>query len=154
MSTKWIVIINRVEARVFDAEGMLRINVLQNAAGREKNRAFTTDKPFTGRSSGLSKSLTHSVGESSPHDEVAKRFAKKIGNYLKKRFDEHLFESVVLVAEPRMHGWVNSALDDQLKKLATWESGDLGKLSDHELKIHFLGKESAWPRVASSQFDS
>lgn len=153
--SKWIVVINRVEARVYDSKDMRKLYVLTNSLGREKNRAFTTNRPFLGRNRSLSKSLTHNLDdEKSPHDEAAKKFAKKICLYLKKRFDEHRFGELLLVAEPRMHGWVEQSLDKKIADRSTWKASDLGHLSDHEMKIRFLGKEAVWPRAVPSQSNS
>jgi protein required for attachment to host cells len=152
---KWIVIINRSEARVFNSENMRKLYTLRNPLGREKNRAFTTGRPCLDRGPGLTKDGIHSMtGEKVPHDEAAKDFARKVNAYLYRRFLEHRFEAIELVAEPRMHGWINDAMDEKLKAKTEWKTKDLGKLSDQELKILFLGKKAVWPRALSSQSNS
>jgi protein required for attachment to host cells len=94
------------------------------------------------------------TGEKSPHDEAAKVFAHKICEYLHKRHLEGKFTSLEMVAEPRMHGWVKECMGKDLLVLSHWTSKDLGKLSDHEVKILFLGKEAVWPHARSSQSNS
>lgn len=145
---QWVGIINRTEARIFNAEDMSKIYTLKNSAGKQKNREFTTDKPGVARNRSLSKSSTHSLtGEKSPHNEAAKAFARKISEYLRKRHGEGRFASLLLIAEPRMQGWVRKELDPKIKKLAKWKSKDLAKASDQEIKILILGKEAVWPRA-------
>lgn len=155
MTKRWIAIVSRTEARIFDAEDMRKIYTLKNNLGREKNRAFTTDKPGLGRNRSLSKGSIHNLtGEKSPHNEAAKKFAHKLNAYLKKRFTEHRFDTLLLSAEPRMQGWVKSEMEESLKKRAEWRPKDLAKLSDYDLKVLFLGKEAVWPRKVTSQSNS
>ena len=137
--TKWIAIVNRTEARIFDAQDMRKIYTLKNGAGREKNRAFTTGRPGFGRNRSLAKGSTHGLtGEKSPHDEVAKKFALKLNAYLQRRFLENQFESLLLSAEPRMQGWLKGGMEKTLKNRSEWKRKDLANLSDHEIKKLFL----------------
>lgn len=146
---KWVAIVNRVEARIFDAEDMRRLYVLTNNIGREKNRAFTSGRPGVGRNRTGSKSSTHNMtGEKSPHDDAAIQFSRKVNLYLARRFNEHKFDHVIIAAEPRMMGWLREGLDKNLEGRSEWRPKDLGKLSDHELRVLFLGKEAVWPRTA------
>lgn len=155
MTKKWIAIVNRTEARIFNAEDMRKIYTLRNPLGREKNRSFTADKPGLGRNRSLSKGSIHNLtGEKSPHNEAAKKFAHKLNIYLRKRFHEHRFDTLLLSAEPRMQGWIKSGMQENLKKRSEWKPKDLAKLSDHELKALFLGKEAVWPRKVTSQSGS
>lgn len=150
MPKEWVVVVNRVEARVFLADSMERIHRLSNSLGREKNRKFTTDKPGVGRGRLGRPSTTHNLtGEKHPHDEAAIQFARRLGLFLKRRLDEKKFAKVKIVAEPRMAGWLRSVFDKNLLSRCEWNRKDLGKTSDHGLKILFLGKESVWP-VSSS----
>ncbi len=63
-------------------------------------------------------------------------------------------ENLLLSAEPRMQGWVKSGIEDNLKNQSEWKPKDVAKLSDHELKVLFLGKEAVWPHPAPSQSNS
>lgn len=155
MTKKWIAIVNRSEARIYNSEDMTKIYTLKNNLGRLKNRDFMTDKPGSDRNRSHSKASTHSLdGEKSPHDEAAKKFAKKISLYLKKRFEEHLFQELLVSAEPRMLGLVKSSMEKSLTPHVEWQRKDLVKLSDHEIKILFLGKESTWQTAIVPQSNS
>jgi protein required for attachment to host cells len=152
---KWVAIVNRIEARIFDAENMRKIYVLTNNLGREKNRAFTTSRPDLGRNRTASKASTHNMtGEKNPHDDAAIQFARKVNLYLGRRFNEHKFESLVVAAEPRMMGWIKVGMDKHLEDRCEWKRKDLGKKSDHALKILFLGKEAVWPKTESQRSSS
>jgi protein required for attachment to host cells len=147
---KWIAVVNRVEARIYNAANMRRMRTLSNVLGREKNRAFTTDKPGSDRNRVKAKSSIHGLtGEKRPHDDIAKQFAHRVNELLSKDFNQHRFSELLVVAEPRMMGWLKSAMDKNLKGIAEWKSKDLGKVSDHALKVLMLGKEKVWPRPAS-----
>lgn len=136
---KWIIVANRTQARIFNAEGMLRIAQLKNSLGREKNRVFTSAKPGMDRNRSHSRASTHALnGEKNPHDLVAADFARKLSHFLKDRYEEHHFESFLLSAEPRMLGWIKEEMNNELKKHGEWEHHDLANLTDHELRIRFF----------------
>ncbi len=138
MSKRWIAIISRTDARVFDANDMRKVISMKNGLGREKNRAFTTGKPGVSRSRSLTRNSTHAMdGKKNPHDDAAKAFAKKINEYLKKRFHERRFDELIVSAEPRMQGWVKAGMQKTLLSHTRWRYADLGKLDDHELKLRF-----------------
>lgn len=142
MSLKWVAVVDRSEARIFDAETMGRIHTLKNSLGREKNRAFTTSKPGSARSRFGARASTHGLtGEKNPHDQVTIQFAKKLNAFLKKRLGEKRFERLILAAEPRMKGWIREGMDRSVNKLCEWKSKDFAHFSDHELKAIFLKKK-------------
>lgn len=143
MTKTWIAIITRGEARIFNAESLAKIVALKSSVGREKNRAFTSDKPGLARNRSLSKGSTHALsGEKNPHDDAAKTFALKINEYLKKRFHERRFDEVIICAEPRMQGWIKSGMGKRLMSHSRFKPLDLGNLSDHEIKKRFAVEEA------------
>lgn len=149
MAKKWIVIVNRTEVRIFDALSMRRISRLSNSLGQEKNRAFTRSRPSTGRSRTGGRASTHNMtGEKNPHDQAAIQFVRKVNLYLKKRFNEHKFDELLVAAEPRMMGWLKLGMEEKIALCCEWKPKDLAKLSDHALKVLFLGKEAVWPPTA------
>lgn len=138
MSKQWVAVISRTSARFYNAENMEQIVSLRNSAAREKNRAFTTSKPGVARNRSLAKGSLHRLdGNKSPHDDAAKRFAKKIGEYLRIRFLERRFDGLLITAEPRMLGWVKSEMPKPLLGHTQWRHEDLDHLSNQELKIRF-----------------
>ncbi len=141
--TKWIAIVNRVEARIYNAFDMKKLHTLKNSLGREKNRAFTTDKPGVGRGRTGSRSSTHAMtGEKKPHDDAAIQFARKINLFLQRSHARNKFGALLLTAEPRMKGWIKKGMDKMVEDSCKWQSKDLGHLSDHEVKKIF-GKKKA-----------
>lgn len=145
MAKNWIVVVNRVEARIFDGRTMQRLHRLVNNLGREKNRAFTTDRPGVGRNRMAARGSIHNLtGEKKPHDEAALQFTRRLSLFLRRRLGNKSFEKLTVVAEPRMQGWLKKSLDKNVLDVCSWKSKDLGHNSDHELKILFLGKEAVW----------
>lgn len=155
MDSKWIAIVNRTEVRVYEAKEMRKIYTLTNNMGQEKNKSFTTDKPGVGRNRSLSKSSTHNLdGEKCPYDDAAKKFAHKINEFFRKRYEEHRFEKLLISAEDRMLGWVKGAMRTPLSNHVEWQHKDLVKFSDHELKELFLDREENWKQAQPPQSNS
>lgn len=153
MSKKWIAIVNRIEARIFDGETMTLVHRLSNNLGREKNRAFTTGRPGVGRNRTAAKASTHNLtGEKNPHAEAAMQFARKVNLFLSKRLGEKAYETLLVSAEPRMKGWIKTKMPKAVSARCEWNSKDLNKLSDHDLKVLFLGKGAVWPAASPSNF--
>lgn len=140
MAENWLIVVDRTEARIYDAKNMRRLGTLKNPLGREKNRAFTTSRPGLDRNRSLTKSSTHKLtGEKSPHDDAAKKFAREVSAYLYKNFSKQKFANLTVASEPRMQGWIKGHMKRRLADHTEWNPKDLIKLNDHELKILFLG---------------
>ena len=45
MNNKWIAVVNRIDARVFNEEGFTKILDMTNEEGRQKDSDLSTDKP-------------------------------------------------------------------------------------------------------------
>lgn len=135
MAIKWIVLVNRVDARIFTEKTFRLLAELKNDLGREKNKAMTTDKP--GRASGKFASRTgvHTLsGEKNPHEDAAIEFAKRVTEYLHKQSKLNLFDELLVIAEPKMMGRLKSDMDKSLVECTHWLAKDFGKASAHELK--------------------
>ena len=138
MNNNWIVVANRVEARIFKQRDMRLLHKLTNSLGREKNRAFTTDKPGWGRNRLASPASTHNLtGNKNPHDDAAIDFARRLGRFLEKKLAANTFNGLLITAEPRMMGWMKRHMDQRLLKHCEFLGKDLGRLSVHELKLFF-----------------
>lgn len=132
---RWIVVVNRVEARIFDGRTMNLREVLVNELGREHNRALTTDKPGVSRSRFSGVSHVHALtGEKDPHEDVAVAFAKRIAVFLEKSMGLDKFDSLAIFAEPRMLGRLRSNFSKRLIAVIEFHPKDFGHLSVVELK--------------------
>lgn len=132
---KWIAVVTRVEARIFESKDFSLVTKLKNPLGHEKNRAMNSGKPGVGRSKFSGSMAIHNMtGEKSPHEDAAIAFGKRIGEYLNKQMDLNRFSDLLLVAEPKMLGRVKAHMDKKVMAHTECSAKDLGKLSAHELK--------------------
>jgi protein required for attachment to host cells len=134
MKRKWIVVANRIEARVFKAKPFSIVEKLTNPLGREKNKALTNDRPGWSRSAFAGSRNIHAMdGEKNPHEEAAIAFARQVAKYLEAKEQQHVFEEVVIAAEPKMLGRIRKAMPTYLSNFVTWIGKDYGHLSDSEI---------------------
>lgn len=134
MMRRWIVIANRIDARIFRKHPFSLLHEIRDELGREKNRAMTTDKPGSGRGPLSQASSTHSYGsEKSPHDDAAVQFARRLCHFLKHKKDFQTFDQLEVYAEPRMMGFIRERMDKNLKTCTEWLPKDFGSFSNHEV---------------------
>lgn len=139
MSKEWIAIVNRVEARIFDAQNMRKLHTMINRLGREKNKAFTTGKPGMGRSRFSSANGIHAMsGEKKPHDDAAIQFSRRVNQYLYKMWCGQKFEKIMISAEPKMLGWLKKGMDKGVGRHCQWKDKDLLKVNESTLKEHLV----------------
>ena len=124
MRKRWIVVANRTEARIYRDRPFKLIETLDNALGREKNRAMTTDKPSV-------------TGENDPHEDAARQFARRLGRFLELGNYSGRYDEIVLAAEPKMLGRIRSFIDRHLSRKIEWLRKDFGHLSDYEVSRVF-----------------
>ena len=105
--TKWYVIASRVSAVIYTNGSDHKFHFLDrlsNPQGCLREIDLDSDKPGRGFSSpGVA--FHHSLDRrSKSHEQVAKRFARKIGRILERAQRENRFDNLVLVAEPHFLG--------------------------------------------------
>lgn len=139
----WVVVADRVQARVFARHPFELLHVLNNPLGREKNRSLTTDKPGWARSRFSSPASTHALtGEKNQHEIAALQFAREIARFLEAKLIARRFDELLIVAEPKMLGRIRQMLPKVLVKQAQWLKKDFGKLSAHQ-----IGQSLAQPSI-------
>jgi protein required for attachment to host cells len=143
------IVVNRKSAKVFEIsrkpDGITWIKTLRNPLGTTKNKLMTTDKPGMGRSKFSKIRAPHTLtGKSTPHEETAKTFAKKISHFVKARKLEQTNLIFTIAAEPHMMGLVKKAMDqDKFKAPVKWVQKDLEKLTTDKLeRLLFKGKKT------------
>lgn len=135
MSKTWIVVCDRVSARVFSKKPFRLLLKMDNELGRERNRAMSTDKPGMSRAKfGRSSSVYALTGEKDPHEDAAKAFARKIAGYLDDQKNSKKFDELIIVAEPRMMGRIKTPMTKSLKEGAMFIAKDLGRAKPHQLE--------------------
>ncbi|HKR39353.1 MAG TPA: host attachment protein [Paraburkholderia sp.] len=136
--TIWIVVANRVTARIFAAESPLgaidEVETLLHLQGRMSDENLVTDKP--GRTTdrvGFGRSATDP--DTSQHDHEATVFAAEIATTLAKARNDARYGTLVLAAPPAFLGVLRKAIDAQTRSLVTLElDKDLAALDARELR--------------------
>ncbi len=123
MDETWVLIADRARARIlaksrspFPEEREWReLEPLVYPEARAPNQDFTTAKP--GRSFDRKGSGRHAMTtEIDPKEEAAERFARTLAEVLDKGRTHHLYESLILVAEPGFLGILQAKLPPQTAK--------------------------------------
>jgi protein required for attachment to host cells len=138
--TIWIVVANRVTARIFAAESPLgaieEVETLLHLQGRMQDVALITDKP--GRTTervGPGRSATDP--DTSQHEHQATVFATEIAATLTKARNDARYGTLVLVAPPAFLGALRKAIDPQTRSRITLElDKDLALLDARTLRTH------------------
>jgi protein required for attachment to host cells len=131
---KWIMVANRVHAQVFHGQTFELIEKLENPIGREKNHALTTDKPGWSRGKFAQPSSIHALtGEKDPHEEAAIQFARKLARFIDKAFIMHRFDTLTLVAEPKLLGHIRASLSKHLLKQIDCVEKDFPHANRHDI---------------------
>lgn len=142
----WVAVVNRTEARFFEIDENLRnklkfIKKLENPKGRLRNIDINADRPGVSKFS-FAFSQTSLTKPQMPVERVAQIFAKTVSEELEKSLNAHLFESLILVAEPHFLGKIKAALSKKtFQTVSSTLSKDLVHVPDHDL-FHFI-----WPHV-------
>ncbi|CAG9272280.1 host attachment protein [Paraburkholderia unamae] len=122
--TIWIIVANRVTARIFATESPLgaieEIETLLHPQGRVSEQNLVTDKPGrTTERMGPGRSATDP--DTSQHDHEATVFATEIAATLTKARNDARYGTLVLAAPPAFLGALRKAIDAQTRSLVTLE---------------------------------
>jgi protein required for attachment to host cells len=137
MST-WIVVAHRAGARIIEhtRSGLQLVSEIEHAAGRLKDNEMGSDRPGRAFSSAGTGRSAYSPRETA-HDHAAHTFANELAQTLRAARNEHRFERLVLVAEPRFLGMLRGALDDATAALIHDEvHKDLAHVPLHDFQSH------------------
>lgn len=139
---KWVVVANRVEARVFH-QGRPRnklklLKTFLNPDGRLHKRELDADRPGNGAGRiGGTALRPYKLEKGDSHEQAAIKFAKKIANYIKKERQNQNFDEVVIIAEPKFMGQLRSALDrPTTAMIGDWIKKDLHQADDKQILSH------------------
>jgi protein required for attachment to host cells len=142
MNTTWIVVASRDEVRIFSREGkgpLTLINDIGNPLGRAHARDLVTDKAGCSNDNRKPGRPAYST-EESPRDRVLRDFYREVCDHLEHDLDIHLYQHLVLIAEPRLLGIVRELLSPKVKKVITEE---ISKDLSYENPADIL--ERLWP---------
>ena len=127
MKKTWILVAQQAGMRVFEhsrhGDSPKLIETRMHPDGARKNQEIDSDRPgrtFCSANSGGG-AFTHEVDA---HQHKLQVFAKEIAQFLENGLNQHCYENLVLVAEPRFLGIVRESLD---KKVLDTVSATLNK---------------------------
>ncbi len=140
---KWYLIANRAEAVVYIEgrnEHFIFLERLKNPKGKQTETELDSDKPGKGISSS-SRVIHHSLDRHfRKTEQVAVRFAERIGKYLDQAAQQNKFHELILVAEPRFLGILRDHLSPSVlhRRVQTIDRDYYAKGSPGEVqrKIH------------------
>lgn len=138
-NTIWIVVANRVTARIFAASSPLgaldEVETLLHPEGRVREQMLVTDRP--GRSNDRSGPGSHADSDTVQHDHEAAVFAGEIAACLAKGRTNGRYGTLVIVAPPAFLGELRKRLDAPTQNLVTLElDKDLAHLDPRALRAH------------------
>lgn len=134
--TTWILVADRSGARVYASHGNVLpvlVETIAHPEGRLRPRELDADEG--GRVHDRFGEHRHAVtSRESPVDHVATTFAKALADRLREARLGRRYDSLVLVAGPRMLGRLRDALDDATAAAVSGSlDRDLAELDDHAL---------------------
>lgn len=122
--TKWVVVANQSEARVYAQEGprgeLVELNHIANPGGQKMDSQLVSDRP--GRSFDIAGEGRHAMEPSTdPKEYEAIRFAKDLARDLDVARARNAFDKLVLVAAPEFLGLLRHELTPPAAKLVERE---------------------------------
>lgn len=144
MNNTWILILDRVQARLFERIGRRSefklIQSWSNPEGRLKNSEIVSDSVGRDMNPRVEFASNPQFGEVSPKTEILRRFCGDVATYLEQARIQSNFDDLVLVAEPRTLGAMRSALSTATAKLVkTSLQKDLCNVDDRDIPEFVLG---------------
>ncbi len=140
-NTTWVVVADSSRARIFKAESALgplqELASLAHPAGRLHAQELTSDLP--GRSfdsSGLGG--RHAMEQNNdPKENEALKFARQIAEYLENGQSDNQFTRLVLVAAPKLLGYLRQSLSHPVVALVSQEiDKNLVQQSAEDIRRH------------------
>jgi protein required for attachment to host cells len=138
MNKSWIIVASRDEARVFSRETPTSHLFLEldigNPFGRLRTGDINSDKAGASTDNRMRGHHAYST-EEDPRDRLLKSFYREILEQVRLAFIAKRFDTLVLVAEPRLLGMLRALLPEMLQRVVTKEvSKDLSFAPVHSLE--------------------
>lgn len=116
MNTEWIVVASREQARIFSRRGIGELSLvceMGNPQGLMKPQDLESDRP--GRSTDNRMRARHAYStEESATERSLRNFYREVIDRVEHSHYQHEFDSLTLIAEPRLLGILRSLLPDAL----------------------------------------
>ncbi len=142
MTTTWILAAHRGGATIYahTAPGALTlVREFPHPEGRLKNHELGDDRPGRSyESGGVQRSSVGSDHE--PVRDIAESFARMLAATLNTARNEHTYDKLVLMAEPRFLGTLREALDPHTAATVVGTVGkDFPRVTEAEVREHLHG---------------
>jgi protein required for attachment to host cells len=123
MKEEWILVASRDEARIFSRRGMGPLSLIcdmGNPVGRLKAQDLESDTP--GRSTDNRMRARHAYStEESMRDRFLRDFYREVLERIEKADFAHQYDTLTLIAEPRLLGIIRALLPPGVKSSVTRE---------------------------------
>jgi len=123
MKTTWIVVASREEVRIFSRQGTGHIKLerdIGNPLGRLKLHDLVSDKSGAPSDNRMRRRPAYST-EESPRERALKDFYREICEQLDLSLSKHEFSDLILIAEPRLLGYVRELLSKNVRSCVSRE---------------------------------
>lgn len=124
MKLTWVLVAESSRARIFSVDSssapLVEIETLAHPEGREHEQDMTSDLP--GHDSDKTGSGRHAFGDKiEPKQQETIDFAKRIASRLESARTDGKLKQLIIVAAPSFLGTLRGQLNDQTKKLVSFE---------------------------------
>lgn len=123
MKQEWIVVASRAEVRIFARKGIRSLELISevgNPAGMLRTKDLESDSPGRATDNRMHARHAYSTEESS-RDRSLRTFYREIIEIIQRGAFEHRFESLTIIAEPRLLGILRALLPANVKALVHHE---------------------------------
>lgn len=137
METTWIVVASRDEVRIFSRKGREHLILerdIGNPLGRLKERDFVSDKQGASTDNRMRARQSYSTEESA-RERALKDFYREVCDQLDHALSTHQFSKLVIVAEPRLLGYIRGIVSKNVLRAISQEiPKDLSMERDLEIE--------------------
>lgn len=141
----WFIVASQKEARIFTKTSNRRqlklLKTLTNPLGSEKRAALIRKQAGRGvKSIGRVGFVSYSEPKRhDPHEQAVKQFAKDISHFLESEKLKNHFDSLTVIAEPRLLGKIRKEMRSDFQELVMdWVKRDLQKTPTKKLTDFLL----------------
>lgn len=137
METTWVVVASRDETRIFSRIGRGHLKLerdIGNPLGRLKNQDLESDKAGAANDNRFQGRPAYSTEESAK-ERALKDFYREVCDQLDHACSTHQFDKLVLIAEPRLLGYVRGMLSKNVERaISQTIPKDLSSERDSEIE--------------------
>lgn len=139
MATTWILVANASEAKIYAnkgiKEGLEEIASFDHPGSRKKNTDLVSDRSGHMKSAGNGHGSHQPATDPKQHEH--ENFARELAQHIEQGRTENMYQRLIVAAEPRFHGLLNSKLSIHVRGLINGSlDKDYTKATNKELSGH------------------